>query len=535
MGPPGSARRAVAITFAVVLGVACGAVGCGPGTSGEKPGTLRILAGSELSGIEPVLAQARRDVGVTATLDYTGTLQAVQAVADGSAAERHEAIWFPSNGPLALQARARAALGPAVKVMSSPIVLGVRADAARRLGWDRAAPTWAGVATAVADKRFTFGMANPAASGSAFLALGGAAVALSGTARGAPLDTRGVERATPGLRRLFTGQAVTAGTEQSLADAYRRDPGQVDGLIGEEAALSRLNASHRPPEPLILVRPRDGAVTADFPLTLLSPASGRVRADFRTLTDYLRRPAVQRRITELTHGPDAPAGSRPVSPEPPAPWRPEVIGALIGDYFDEFRRPGRTVYLLDVSGSMRGMRMWSLKTALTALTGSDTTVPARYLRFHDREQVTLVPFSDRPRRAAAYVVPAARPKAVLTRIRTQVGSLTPDGGTAIYDSLTAAFDIVARQAAHDPGRITSIVVMSDGESDRGQSLTSFGAWYGRRPAALRRIPVFPVLFGESTAERMDQMNRLAALTGGRTFDARLRSLPSVFADIRAYQ
>jgi Ca-activated chloride channel family protein len=49
---------------------------------------------------------------------------------------------------------------------------------------------------------------------------------------------------------------------------------------------------------------------------------------------------------------------------------------------------------------------------------------------------------------------------------------------------------------------------------------------------VKAIPVFWVLFGEANEA---QLKELAQLTGGQVFDARKRSLYSVFKDIRAYQ
>jgi Ca-activated chloride channel homolog len=52
-----------------------------------------------------------------------------------------------------------------------------------------------------------------------------------------------------------------------------------------------------------------------------------------------------------------------------------------------------------------------------------------------------------------------------------------------------------------------------------------------RPAAVRGVPVFCVLFGESSAE---EMTEVATLTGGRMFDARATPLADVFQEIRGY-
>jgi Ca-activated chloride channel family protein len=44
--------------------------------------------------------------------------------------------------------------------------------------------------------------------------------------------------------------------------------------------------------------------------------------------------------------------------------------------------------------------------------------------------------------------------------------------------------------------------------------------------------VFPVLFGESAVREMEDV---AAVTGGKVFDARAASLQEVFKEIRGYQ
>ena len=46
-------------------------------------------------------------------------------------------------------------LGASTKIMASPVVLGVRRPLARKLGWDKKAPTWRDIAEAAEDKKFT--------------------------------------------------------------------------------------------------------------------------------------------------------------------------------------------------------------------------------------------------------------------------------------------------------------------------------------------------------------------------------------------
>ncbi len=525
-------RRLVAVACALSLAAAC--TSAGP----DKPpaATLRILAGSELADLRPILAQAKKDIGVTVRLDYTDTLAGVQRVLDGTAGRDHEAIWFSSNRYLALHPAAQAALGPSVKIMSSPVLLGLRATAARNLGWDRTRPTWSAIAAAAAAGKFTYGMTSPVSSNSGFSALVGVAAALSGS--GTALDTAAIDRVAPRLRGFFSAQRLASGSSGWLSDTYAGAAGRVDGLVNYESVLLTLNASRRLPEPLTVVYPADGVVTADYPLTRLSSAPASSADAFRRLTAYLLRPGVQRRIMAQTHRRPADPRVRPASefgaqpPELPFPARADAAEALIDAYFDRLRRPARTVYVLDTSGSMRGPRITALKDALTSLTGADASLAGRFQRFHDREEVTLLPFGSRPGRPVTYVLPPTRPEAELAKIRDRVRGLEVTGSTAIYESLEKAYGVIAGEAAHDPDRITSIVLMSDGESNQGASAEDFRAWYERQPAALRQVPVFPILFGESVTGEMDG---LATLTHGRTFDARAQSLSTVFGDIRGYQ
>jgi Ca-activated chloride channel family protein len=74
--------------------------------------------------------------------------------------------------------------------------------------------------------------------------------------------------------------------------------------------------------------------------------------------------------------------------------------------------------------------------------------------------------------------------------------------------------------------------MTDGESNRGLTPKQFAQWYQAQGESLRGIRVFPILFGEASPQGLQD---LAAMTGGRVFDSRSKSLAAVFKEIRGYQ
>jgi Ca-activated chloride channel family protein len=340
---------------------------------------------------------------------------------------------------------------------------------------------------------------------------------------------------SPALTKFFAGQALSAGSSGWLSEAYQRratgaDAGQkVDGLINYESVLLSMNADGKLPEPLSLIYPNDGVVSADYPLTLLADAGNDARDAHQRLTDYLRTPDVQRKIMDTTR-------RRPVIPgvgdfqpkdlvELPFPAGNDAVDALLSAYFNKIRRPSRTLYVLDTSGSMQGDRIEALRTALIALTGADSTLVGKYRGFRGREEVTLLPFASTPGAAQTFTVPESAPQAELDKIKSVAAGLKANGGTAIYDSLLRGYQILGRPS---PDRFTSIVLMTDGENQNGSPLGAFEAAQPELP----KIPVFTVLFGEGSP---DEMNRVAQLTGGQVFDARNTPLAKVFQEVRGYQ
>ncbi|GAB3455918.1 substrate-binding domain-containing protein [Streptomonospora sediminis] len=543
-------RAAGAAPLAAAAALVAAAAGCtwgeddpftGPGEAGE----LRVLAGSEIKDLQPLLKRAEEETGVTVHLEYTGTLEGVDQVVSGAAAERYDAVWFSSNRYLNLLPEGDSALRSETPVMASPVVMAVTESSAEELGWSGGAKvTWADIADAAAKGDLRFGMTNPAASNSGFSALIGVASALSDT--GTALRSSDIAEVTPQLKEFFSGQQLTSGSSGWLADAYVRGAGgggsqaRLDGLVNYESVLLSLNESGDLPEPLTLIYPEDGAVTADYPLSLLDSAGDDVADGYDRLVEHLMSPQVQQEISETTHRrPLAPgaagtgSGTRyPTVTELPFPAREQVATDLIEAYFDEIRRPARTLYVLDVSGSMRGGRIEDMRAAMDTLTGGDSdSVSGRFQRFYARERVTLLPFESTVGEGRTFTVPPEQPGPVLADIRETVAGLDADGGTAGYDALDAAFDRLADESGGGD-RFTSIVLMTDGEVNAGMSLEEFTTAHKGYPAELRSVPVFPVVFGESDPAEMEE---LAGLTGGRAFDARDDSLDQAFREIRGYQ
>ncbi|MEV6434466.1 vWA domain-containing protein [Streptomyces anulatus] len=490
-----------------------------------RTGTVRVLASSELSDMEPLLEKAREATGITVRPTWAGTLDAVERLSSGKADGAFDAVWLSSNDYLRLDPEAARRIASETPLMASPVALGVRPATVRRLGWDAESVSWAQVHRAVAAGDLTYGMTDPSRSNSGFAALISVASGLSGAQ--AALTDADVREAGPKLKEFFAGQRLTSGSSGWLASAYARRS-TVDALINYESVLLSLNRDTG--AGLTVIRPRDGVVTADYPLSALTGATPGARDAVRALAEHFRSTGVQREITARTLRRPVVAAARPADPlspeqrrELPFPGTRSVADGLLSSYEHRLRRPSRTVYVLDTSGSMKGGRLAQLKSALNGLNGD----------FREREQVTLLPFGSTVKQVRTHTVDPADPKAGPAAIRADAAALTAEGNTAIYSSLAAAYDHLGPDTE---SAFTSIVLMTDGENTAGRSAAEFAAFYRALPAARQVTPVFPIVFGDSDRS---ELKSIASLTGGRLFDGTKEegpgSLDGAFEEIRGYQ
>jgi Ca-activated chloride channel family protein len=527
-------RAALGIGGIVLLFVvAILAIAGGLGSLGKRDAshTLTVLAGSELKDLEPVFADMEKATGVHLALTYIGTLEGAEKIEGGDASD---IAWFSHGKYLSLLPTAGKKIVEQQKIMLSPVIIGVKKSVADRFGWTgNPNVTWKDIEAKAADGSFHFAMTNPAASNSGFTALIGVAAALSGSSDA--IDTGTIDKTA--LRAFFKGQTLTAGSSGFLSDTYVREQDTVDGMINYESILMSLNGGGKLHEPLELVYPKEGIVTADYPMMLLNKDK---QDAYDKVVTYLRSPDVQRRImTDTLRRPAIPGVALdPRFPtntliELPFPSKLDTIDALITAYLDEVRKPATAIFVLDTSGSMDGDRINQLKSAMDALTGTDTSLTGQFSRFRAREQVTIITFSSTVEDTQAFTIDDTQPNSAdMQSIRTYVDGLTAGGGTAIYSALQAAYQQVAQEQATDADRLYSIVLMTDGESNQGIDSGTFSSAFANLPTAVHDVHTYPVLFGDANT---DQMQSIADLTGGKLFDATKDSLGTIFKQIRGYQ
>ncbi|MGV0393944.1 VWA domain-containing protein [Corynebacterium riegelii] len=487
---------------------------------------LTIVAATELKDLEGLVQQAADDLGFSIELLFPGgTLDNSQALKRGDFDSNVDATWFATNRYVNLIGASNK-LADETKTATSPVAFGVWDEAAARLGWDTQQPTWAEFAQAAEQGEFTFGMTTPSSSNSGFSALVSVATAVADT--GQAISPGDLELVSPTLKALFQAQSLVSGSSGWLAEAFVADPERADAIVNYESTLLQMQQQG---QPIQVVVPKDGVISADYPLsTLAQPSNPQAAEQVRALADWMLEhqediaQTFRRPVRQVDNLPEQLQNQQVI--ELPFPANQSVVDELLYAYNNQYRQPGTTTFVLDVSGSMEGARLESLKAIMHSLIDGSASTLTGDVSLRDREDVTLWSFSFDPNEPISVTFDRENP-AVAAELGAYVDGLVAHGGTAIYPTL-----IRALEAADTSTGIPSIVLLSDGEATFGESFHEFREIYAQMSPEKRSIPVFVILYGDANKA---EMTELAKLTGGEVFDALNGDLESAFKEIRGFQ
>ncbi len=248
---------------------------------------------------------------------------------------------------------------------------------------------------------------------------------------------------------------------------------------GNPTADPAASAGARPRVPLAAVYPKEGTAYADHPYAVLSaPWVTQAKRDAAdSFLKYLVSDRIQGQWQEHNYRtfdrrPSKKAnlslGVQPIQPstvlEQP---EPAVVNAILASW-EQLRKTGNILSLIDVSGSMAGILPGAKQSKLAAAQQAAITSLGLYA---ERDEVGFWAFSSGTGSGPAYreLVPIGPMNgsvgAVSRRvaITESVKKLQPKGPTSLYDSIAAAYrTVAARDAAN---RISAIVILTDGKNE----------------------------------------------------------------------
>ena len=512
-----------------------------------------VLATTDLKDAQPLEAMVRQATGVNLKFRYGGTMESTEAVLTGQA--NAQAAWFANAKYLLSDAQGQGRVKMQEKIMLSPMAVGVSESTAKELGWDdpkkAAEVTWKTITKAAGDGKLKYALSNPATSNQGFMALMGVAAAAADKSEA--LSAEDVDRGA--IATFLKGYKLPGDNSTYLSERFYEQQGpRVNAFINYESWLLGMNASGKLREKLVLVYPREGVSTADYPFMLLDDTR---RDDFVKVVNYLKGTEAQTWLaTQTLRRPVNGEVAKATADKFPAtgmlvelPFSPDrkLADGLIDAYLNEFRRPIASTFVLDTSGSMDSdRRLVRLVEAIDYVAGDDASLTGRIARLTSREKIWMLPFSSTPGYPKLFEIPQDAPHAkgvavgadsdakakAMASVRDFAAGLRAHGGTALYDSILEALKKMADEKEKHPEYQYSVVGFTDGENTDGRTFEEFKTAYAALPEDARAIPVFMVLFGDA---HEDELGGLVKVTGGKVFDARSTPLFTVFKDIRAYQ
>jgi Ca-activated chloride channel family protein len=444
--------------------------------------------------------------------------------ANGKAQVPH--VWIPDSSTWLQRVRAVGGdLVPAeaASVAESPVVLAMPQPVAAALGWPKAKLTWAALLQRMTTGGgMKTGIVEPGRDASGLSGL----LALRSAAAGGGANAQ--EATVAALRALAVGRSTVRddllGRFPRAADSATVASGLSAAPLPEQAVI-KYNAA-QPPVPLAAVFLDPAPAPLDYPYVVLPGNRPEVAAAAERLRRALTGPAFSAALA--THGLRSADGTTGTgfaaltgAPAGPIPAAPAADAGLIQQTLSSWTavtQPGRLLAVIDVSGSM----LTPVPTAGNA-TREQVLVKAAaggLSLFDDSWSVGLWIFSTKLDGNTPYkeLVPIGP----LAGQRNQLGAAlagiqASHGDTGLYDTTLAAYKAV--QATWDPGKINSVILMTDGQNDNPGGLTLDQLVTELQKIADPKRPVQVVALGIGTDVSRPELTRITQTTGGGVFIA----------------
>ena len=283
--------------------------------------------------------------------------------------------------------------------------------------------------------------------------------------------------------------------------------------------------------PVVAIYPKEGTFWSDHPIGVVNrewvtPAH---KEAAQIYTKYLlARPQQERAMTygfrpgavdiPLASPIDAAHGVDPKEPkttlEVPSA---EVIHAILQTWKQD-KKNADVVLVLDTSGSMNeDQKMQNAREGAKQLVSM----------LDDSDTFSLLPFSTRMNWAFQDLpVKTERQHATDT-----VSSLFADGGTALYDSIDAAYKhLLDKGSGND--HIRAVVVLTDGADTESQEKLEDLLQHLQQNSEQRPISIFSIAYGKDA--RRDVLQKISEATQARMYEGTPKNIVEVFREISTF-
>lgn len=426
----------------------------------------------------------------------------------------------------------------------SPVVIAMWRPMAEAIGWGKKPIGWNEILALSRNEKgwqaygfpqwgkFKFGHTHPEFSNSGLIALFAEAYAGCGKTAGLTLAD---------LQKPQTKQFL-AGVEQSVVHygsstgffgrkMFANGPEYLSAAVLYESMVVESYSQPNLPFPVVAIYPREGTFWSDHPVGIVERdwVTPEHREAAKTYIQYLLSRAQQQKAMQYGFRPasvDVPLSSpldveHGIDPKEPKTTLEvpsvEVINALLELWKAEKKHSNITL-VLDTSGSMNEEgKMQNAKVGAKQLVQM----------LDDNDTFSFLPFSSELHWSGQDILV----KDGREQLLQQIDSLFAGGGTALYDSIDAAYQHLASTPNPD-AKIQSVVVLTDGEDTQSRMKLSELMERIKYNGETRAIHVFTIAYGQDA--RKDILQKVADATQAKFYEGTPQNIVDVFRDISTF-
>jgi Ca-activated chloride channel family protein len=435
-------------------------------------------------------------------------------------------------------------IGNTDNLVLSPVVIAMWKPMAEAIGWGKKPIGWAEILSLSRNQKgwqaygfpqwgkFKFGHTHPEFSNSGLIALFAEAYAASGKTAGltlADLDKPQTKQFLAGVEESVVHYGSSTGFFGRKM--FSSGPEYLSAAVLYESMVVESYSQNHLPFPIVAIYPKEGTFWSDHPVGIIDRewVTPEHRDAARIYIQYLLARGQQEKAMQYGFRPaavdvplaaplDADHGIDPKEPKTTLEVPPvDVIHALLQLWKSE-KKHSNVVLVLDTSGSM------SEENKL-----QNAKVGAKQLveMLDESDTFSFLPFSSELRWSGQDV----SVKQGREQLLQQIDSLFPGGGTALYDSIDAAYQHLA--VVSDPdAKIESVVVLTDGEDTQSRMKLKDLMERITYNGETRAIHVFTIAYGKEA--RKDVLQKIADATEAKFYEGTPQNIVEVFRDISTF-
>ena len=435
-------------------------------------------------------------------------------------------------------------IGNTDNLVLSPVVIAMWKPMAEAIGWSKKPIGWADIlALSRNDKgwqaygfpqwgKFKFGHTHPEFSNSGLIALFAEAYAASGKTAGLTL----ADLTKPQTKQFLAGveeSVVHYGSSTGFfgRKMFSNGPEYLSAAVLYESMVVESYSQPNLAFPVVAIYPKEGTFWSDHPVGIVDRewVTPEHREAAKVYVQFLLARAQQEKAIQYGFRPaavdvplsaplDAAHGMDPKEPKTTLEVPPvDVINGLL-QLWKEEKKHSNVTLVLDTSGSMSEENKLQ-----NAKMGAKQLVQL----LDDGDTFSFLPFSSEIHWSGQDV----SVKQGREQLLQQIDSLFAGGGTALYDSIDAAYQHLA--GARDPNaKIQSIVVLTDGEDTKSKMKLAGLMERIRYNGETRAIHVFTIAYGKDA--RKDILQQIADATQAKFYEGTPQNIVEVFRDISTF-